>query len=91
MLLVRRANVKLSPPFNTYALDCCLLMALAAILITRLRCDQIHRKAERVSYNFCMQEFQSCHFGLWSKDQFSQATQGCPEQDSSSTINFKKP
>jgi hypothetical protein len=39
-------------------------------LVASLRRNQIHRKIEDVVYNFFIQGFQSCHYGLWSKVNF---------------------
>jgi hypothetical protein len=64
MVSIRHASVKLSHSFTSYVQDCCLLMAVAVVLFTRLRRDQIRWKSERVIYNFGIQGFQSCHFGL---------------------------
>jgi hypothetical protein len=40
------------------------------VLVAGLRRDQIRRKAEAAVYNFCIQGFQSCHYGLWSEVKF---------------------
>jgi hypothetical protein len=40
------------------------------VLLAGLRWDQIYRKAEAVDYDFCIQGFQSCHYGLWSRVNF---------------------
>jgi hypothetical protein len=64
MVLIRRVNVKLSPSFNGNAPNCCPLMAEVVILFTGLRHDPIRQKAEGAIYNFGIQGFRSCHFGL---------------------------
>jgi hypothetical protein len=40
---IRRVSVKLSPSFNSYVADSCLLMVIAVVLFIRSRRDQIHR------------------------------------------------
>jgi hypothetical protein len=90
MVLIHRVNVKLLVSSNGYVPDCCLMMAIVVVLCTGSRNDHIHQKDERVIYEFGIQLFQRCHYGLCSKVNFSQATLCCPKQDSSSTVNFKK-
>jgi hypothetical protein len=67
MVLVRRMNVKLPPSSNGYVPDCCLMMTIVVVLCTESRRDQIHRKYERVIYEFSIQGFQSCHFEVLPK------------------------
>jgi hypothetical protein len=74
MVLIQLTNVKLSPSFNCYVLDCCLWMAVAVVLVTRLRRVQISWKDERVIYNVGIQNFLSCHLDVWLKVQISQVT-----------------
>jgi hypothetical protein len=40
------------------------------VLVAGLKWNQNYQKAEAVVYNFCIQEFQSCHYGLWLKVNF---------------------
>jgi hypothetical protein len=52
MVLIRCVNVKLPPSSNGYVSACCLMMAVVVVLCTGSRHDQIHRKDERVIYEF---------------------------------------
>jgi hypothetical protein len=66
MVLIRCVNVKLPLSSNGYVPDCCLMMAIVIVLCIGSRRDQIHRKYERVIYEFDIQGFQSCHFKVAS-------------------------
>jgi hypothetical protein len=67
MVSIRCTNMKLSPSFSSYVLDCGLRMALAVVLVTGLRHVQIRWKDDRVIYNAGIQSSQSCQLEVWSE------------------------